>query len=272
MLRTFRNAPALLFNLVFPDDCRLCDQPLTSISRIPVCAYCLSLPQPLESEFFCQSCKIPFVEVHALDDDGLCTVCRTGLVNFDSAYSFGSYEGSLQKLIHLFKYGKVERLADPLRQLLLRALPRNGNFDLVLAMPMHWRKQWARGFNQAELLALPVAKRFGLKLSTHLRRSRFTQSQAGLDESERQLNLEDSFVVRRPEQIRGKRLLLIDDVLTTGATLRAAAEALKSAGAARVSVLTLARVDRRGEVESFKPSSTGGKRPISVGLTGTEGG
>ena len=206
-----------------------------------------------------------------MDENGLCSICRNGLVNFDSAYSFGSFEGSLQKLIHLFKYGKVESLADPLSQLLLRALPRNGNFDHVLAMPMHWRKQWTRGFNQAELLALPVAKRFGLKLSTHLRRSRFTRSQAGLDESERQLNLKGSFVVRRPEQLKGKRLLLIDDVLTTGATLRAAAKVLKAAGAARVSVLTLARVDRRGADESFKPSSTDGKRPISVELTGTGG-
>lgn len=166
-------------------------------------------------------------------------------MNFDTAYSFGSYEGSLQKLIHLFKYGKVETLAAPLGRLLIRTLPREQRFDLVMAMPMHWRKRWERGFNQAELLARPVAKRYGLKLSTNLRRKRYTQPQAGLTELERRENLKDSFRVRRAEQIVGKRILLIDDVLTTGATLRAGAAALKNAGAAHVSALTLARVDRR---------------------------
>ncbi len=181
-------------------------------------------------------------------------------MSFDAAYSFGSFEDSLQQFIHLFKYGKVESLADPLSRLLLRALPREGNFDLVMAMPMHWRKQWERGFNQAELLGIPVAKRFGLKLAANLRRRRYTKSQAGLDEQERQENLKGSFSVRRPEQIAGKRILLVDDVFTTGATLRAAAEALKGAGAAHVSVLTLARVDRRGNFRSSPLQSSGEKR------------
>lgn len=171
-------------------------------------------------------------------------------MSFDAAYSFGSFEESLQQLIHLFKYGKVESLSVPLSRLLLRALPREKDFDLVMAMPMHWRKQWERGFNQAELLGRPVAKRFGLKLATNLRRKRYTKSQAGLDEQKRRENLKGSFAVRRPEQIAGKRILLVDDVFTTGTTLREAAEALKSAGAAHISVLTLARVDRRSSFGS----------------------
>jgi len=174
-------------------------------------------------------------------------------VSFDAAYSFGSFEDSLQQLIHLFKYGKVESLAEPLSRLLLRALPREENFDQIMAMPMHWRKQWQRGFNQAELLGIPVAKRFGLKLATNLRRKRYTKSQAGLDERERRGNLKGSFSVRCPGQIAGSRILLVDDVYTTGATLRAAAEALKHAGASRVSVLTLARVDRRSSFRGSAP-------------------
>ncbi len=195
-------------------------------------------------------------------------MCRQDGASFDLAYSFGSYEGSLQKLIHLFKYGKVESLAAPLSLLLMRALPRDLNFDHVIAMPMHWRKQWERGFNQAELLAAPVSKRFGLKLSGHLRRARYTKSQAGLDERERRENLKGSFAVRRPEQISGRRVLLIDDVFTTGATLGAAAETLKAAGAAHVSVLTLARVDRR----SGQPISAplGGSQPYPAVLAEME--
>ena len=110
---------------------------------------------------------------------------------------------------------------------------------------MHWRKRWDRGFNQAELLARPVAIRYALKLSNNLRRTRYTSPQAGLTESQRQQNLKDSFAVKKPERIAGKRILLVDDVFTTGATLRAAAGVLKNAGAAHVSALTLARVDRR---------------------------
>jgi competence protein ComFC len=185
------------------------------------------------------------VDAYPLDEYDLCTVCRESLVNFDAAYSFGSYEGPLRKLIHLFKYAKVESLALPLSQLLLRAMPADEHFEMVIAMPMHWRKRWERGFNQAELLAKPVAKRCRLKLSTNLRRKRYTKAQAALTEVQRRDNLKDSFCVRNVQQIAGKRILLIDDVFTTGATLRSAAATLKAAGASHVTALTLARVDQR---------------------------
>jgi ComF family protein len=203
------------------------------------------------------------VEAYPLDDRGLCVACRHGVRAFDHAYSFGSYEGPLQKLIHLFKYGKVESLARPLSELILRALPRDLNVDLVTAIPMHWRKQWQRGFNQAALLAEPVARRYGLKLSRNLRRIRYTESQASLNEQSRRMNLKNSFAVRRPQEIAGRRILLVDDVFTTGATLRVAAEVLKNAGASHVTVLTLARVDRRSN-KGFASSWTGGLQPSAV--------
>jgi ComF family protein len=202
------------------------------------------VPQPLQAEFFCRACRTPFADDYPLDEYDLCTVCREGLANFDAAYSFGSYEGTLQQLIHLFKYAKVESLAHPLSRFLLQALPLDANFDLIMAMPMHWRKRWQRGFNQAQLLAEPVARRYGLRLATNLRRARYTKSQAGLTEAARRENLRGSFCVHRANQVAGKRILLVDDVFTTGATLRAAAAVLKSAGTAHVSALTLARVDR----------------------------
>ena len=235
-----------LFNFIFPDDCRLCEKPLTKVSRIPVCDSCLTLPQPLQAEYFCSICRTPFVDAYPLDEFYHCAVCRESLVNFDTAYSYGSYEGALQKLIQLFKYGKVESLAAPLSRLLLKSLPFGENFDLIIAMPMHWRKKWERGFNQAELLAEPVARRYGIKLSHNLARARYTKAQAGLNEKERQENLKGSLIVNRTGEVSGKRVLLIDDVLTTGATLRAAAAVLKSSGASHVTALTLARVDHRG--------------------------
>jgi len=227
----------------------LCEQPLETVSRVPVCPACLALPKPLEAEFFCLGCRTPFFSAFALGDDGFCSSCRDGLVGFDAAYSFGSYEGALRKLIHLFKYGKVESLAGPLSRFLITAVPLDVEFDVGIAMPMHWRKQWERGFNQAELLAGPIARRYGLKLGKNLRRQRYTVAQASLTEAQRLKNLDKSFCVKREAEISGKRILLIDDVFTTGTTLRTAAEALKNAGAEHVSALTLARVDRRLDAE-----------------------
>ena len=203
------------------------------------------MPEPLQASYFCQTCRTPFVSSYALTDRGMCAACESGTISFDAAYCYGNYEGNLRKLIHLFKYGKVETLAQPLGRFLGTAIPLEAQFDAVMAMPMHWRKQWDRGFNQAELLARPVAQRYGLSLSGNLRRSRYTKSQAGLNEEARRKNLKDSFHVARPEQLKGKRVLVVDDVFTTGSTLRAAAECLKRAGVRHVTCLTLGRVDQR---------------------------
>lgn len=184
------------------------------------------------------------MDAGALDDNDLCPVCQRGKANFDATYSYGSYEGTLRALIHLYKYSKVDSLSGPLGALIVRALPLDARFEAILPMPMHWRKKWDRGFNQSELLAQVVAGRYGLKPGTNLRRSRYTKPQASLSEAERQKNLANSFYVHSPQQIWGKRILLVDDVMTTGATLREAAGVLKAAGVKSVTALTLARVDR----------------------------
>ena len=250
--------------MAFPDDCRVCEKALENLSRIPVCPACLALPKPLEAEFYCRACRTPFVDAYPLNEHDLCTVCRESLVNFDAAYSFGSYEGPLRKLIHVYKYGKVESLAGPLARFLLQALPLGQQIDVVLPMPMHWRKRWERGFNQAELLARPLAKRYGLQLSKNLRRTRYTKPQAGLSEAQRRDNLRNCFAVSKPSQIAGKRVLIVDDVFTTGATLRAAAAALKAAGAAYICALTLARVDRRMFGFDYAATAGSARRALAV--------
>ncbi|HEV2448644.1 MAG TPA: ComF family protein, partial [Candidatus Sulfopaludibacter sp.] len=164
----------------------------------------------------------------------------------DAAYCYGSYEGVLRELIHLFKYGRVKTLAEPLGGMLAAALPRDERFDAVTAVPLHWRRRWQRGFNQSELLARVVARRTGIAAVSALRRIRATEAQAGLSNAGRRRNVAAAFGARRRAgALAGRRILLIDDVMTTGSTAAACARALKRAGAARVALLTVARVDRR---------------------------
>jgi ComF family protein len=203
----------------------------------------LKAPQPLSAEFYCVSCRTPFQNAFPLDAEGRCALCRYGLRGFDAAYCFGSYEGVLRELIHLYKYGRIKTLARPLGALLAAALPRDERFDAVTPVPLHWRRQWQRGFNQSELLARTIARRCAIPVIRALRRVRPTVAQAGLSNTGRRQNVAAAFRPRR--SVEGKRVLLIDDVMTTGSTAAACALALKRAGAAKVALLTVARVDRR---------------------------
>jgi len=234
-----------LFSLILPDDCRVCGSPLRNASRIPVCPPCLAAPEPLAAEYMCTACRAPFASPWPLDENGLCGLCRRGTQGFDAAYSYGFYEGTLRELIHLLKYSRIQTLAAPLGRLMGAALPRDQRFDAIVPVPMHWRRRWARGFNQSMLLARTLAKRTGLPVWNAARRSRSTPPQAGLTSARRRENMTRAFEVRKPEAVKGRRILLVDDVLTTGATASACARALKVAGAAHVAVLTVARADRR---------------------------
>jgi ComF family protein len=233
---------------LFPDDCRICDQPLKELSRVPVCRACLNKPEPLAAEYFCVQCRAPFSSGFPLDEEGRCALCRRGVRGFDAAYSFGFYEAELRQLIHLFKYGRVRTLAAPLGKLLARALPHEQAFDVIIPMPLHWRKRWQRGFNQSELLAREIGRRTHTPVENALRRVRNTVAQAGLTSAKRRLNVSGAFQAKKraaADAINGRRVLLIDDVMTTGATAASCARALQRAGARQVTLLTLARADRR---------------------------
>jgi ComF family protein len=175
---------------------------------------------------------------------------------FDAAYSFGFYEAELRALIHLFKYRRVRTLAAPLGKLLARALPLDQAFDVIVPLPLHWRKRWQRGFNQAELLAREISRRTNTPVENALRRVHNTAAQAGLTSSKRRLNVSGAFQAKRPAVIDGRRVLLIDDVMTTGATAASCARALRRAGARQVTLLTLARADRRPMVDPLRDDPT----------------
>ena len=214
------------------------------MSRVPVCARCLESVEPLSAEYWCVQCRTPFLNERPLDAEGVCALCREGLRGYDAAFSFGSYDGALRRLIHVFKYERVDTLAAPLGRLLARALPRDNAHDAVVPMPLHWFRRYRRGFNQAELLAREVALRMDAGVVMPLTRS-WGARQSGLTNAQRRRNVGAAFKARKGVDLKGARVLLVDDVLTTGATAAACARALKRAGAAHVSVLTLARADRR---------------------------
>ena len=254
LIKTFSpdTAPSLgrkfcigLFSLIFPDDCRICAEPLRQVSRVPVCPACLAKAEPLSADYFCAQCRAPFRNAFPLDEQGRCALCRRGVSGFDAAYSYGFYEGELRALLHLFKYGRVQTLAKPLGRLLALALPREESFDAIVPMPLHWRKRWQRGFNQADLLAHEISRRTHTPVRNVLRRVRFTATQAGLTNAKRRKNVSGAFRPKGDHALRGQRVLLVDDVMTTGSTAAACARALKMAGAGHVVLLTVARTDRR---------------------------
>jgi ComF family protein len=200
---------------------------------------------------------------HPIDETGQCALCRLGLNGFDEAYSAGAYEGTLRKLIHLFKFNGIQPLARPLGNFLVQVLPRERRFDAIVPMPLHWRRRWQRGFNQSELLAREIGRHWNVPIRKVVRRKRATAPQAGLTSAQRRKNVQGAFEIKRGTRLDGLSILLVDDVLTTGATAGACARTLKRAGAAQVSFIALARRDRRAGVEIQKNShafTAGGSR------------
>jgi ComF family protein len=178
---------------------------------------------------------------------------------FDAAYCFGSYEGLLREWIHLYKYARIKPMARPLGELLAQAVPSRESFDAIVPVPLHWLREWRRGFNQSDILARGLGRRLRLPVVAALRRVRSTRVQAGLSNTARRQNVAQAFRIRHARSVAGKRILLVDDVMTTGSTAAACAAALKRAGVARVALGTVARVDRRMAVSRAVPQSTTGE-------------
>ena len=216
--------------------------------RVPVCLSCLSSLRPLEAADVCASCGLPLESPAphpALREDQRCGQCRRGERAFDIARACGVYEGRLRALIHLLKYRKMTPLASPLAERMRGLIGALGPVDVVVPVPLYRSRLWGRGFNQALTLSRLIARPAGLPLSNALCRRKRTRPQAGLSHSARRRNVEGAFAVRDRGAIRGKRVLLVDDVMTTGATATACAKVLKQAGAVSVAVLTAARAKRR---------------------------
>lgn len=219
-----------------------------------MCGRCLAEIEPIQSEYACARCRTQFLNGRPLNEEGLCRLCAAGVTNFDAALACGYYDGALRDLILLFKYHKVRPLARHFGAMLMRAYPRNQAFDAIVPVPMHWFKHATRGFDHTRALAGELSRRTGVPVLRAIRKVKRTPAQAGLTRARRRDNVKRAFAAAGGVQVRGLNLLLVDDVFTTGATANAAATALKKAGAAHVSILTVARADRHGSYSAGRPA------------------
>ena len=219
--------------------CQACGRAVAG--RRSLCAFCADRLAPRLGGY-CPACG-------ALADDPaepivLCPACALTPPPWDAFAFHGSYDDLLRSLLLRFKFGPDLGLCSLLRGLAVAAWERSlqdREFDLIVPVPLHPRRLLRRGFNQSLELARPLARRLGVPLDwAALRRSRQTTPQAGLARDQRLVNLRGAFAAQAA-RVAGRRVLLVDDVATTGATLTECARALASAGAETAAVLVLAR-------------------------------
>ncbi|MBU1486548.1 ComF family protein [bacterium] len=230
-------------NFFFPARCKICLHPLRSYQEKYVCARCLSEIETISC--YCQKCGLPLSPSFAEIKDPLCEPCQRKKRQFHLSRSAAPFFGNVRECIHLFKYSKKMALAKPLGDLMLKALfsfwP-DLEIDLILPVPLHPDKEDSRGFNQAYLLARQISKSIKVPaVKSNLQRIVNTASQTSLSPKERLKNVKGAFKIKRPEALAGKKILLIDDVFTTGATVEECSRILKAAGVREVNVFTLAR-------------------------------
>ena len=240
---------------ILPASCSLCGSPLPQLSSAPICQVCWT-EFPVLDGVACLRCGDALDAFPGSLNSGLCRPCRLAPPPFVRAVAYGLYENRMQAAVHALKYDRLHPMAGPLGQMLAIAIAQLAADApaemLVVPVPLHRTKQAERGFNQARALAASALGflrrshpqwRLTLASST-LMRLRATVSQAGLDPRKRRANVRGAFSVSDPAAVLGKHILVIDDILTTGATARAASEVLVKAGAGSVWVATLARARR----------------------------
>ncbi len=239
-----RQIGAALLHLVFPSPCHTCGLPLDSGRRGPLCRRCWQSLERRAGEG-CSRCGQPLQAAGAACP--LCSRCRTRQDAFEIARAPFVYRetGTVRAAILLAKHAGQRGLLAALADALAREAPACltlTDWDAVVPVPLHWQRRWRRGLNQADVLARAVGRRHGLPVWRRaLVRTRATPPQQGSPD-DRRGNVRGAFRVPRPGQVVGRRLLLVDDVFTTGATADACAQALRADGAGAVGVLTLARV------------------------------
>ncbi|NSW75967.1 MAG: ComF family protein [Candidatus Atribacteria bacterium] len=228
-----------LFNFFLPQHCVVCFRYVSSSSGSPLCEHCLSRISFLRTPF-CVRCGRPVAGGNIL----FCRRCRSFSFHFDEARAVTLYETPIRECIHALKYQGVLSFAPFFVNLLAEYMedhPFLRDVDYILPVPLHPKRLKERGFNQTLLLARGLSARFGIPLlEKAVVRWKHTVPQVGLSLRERRKNVQNAFRIIRPTPFQGSRVLVIDDVLTSRATVDALSKILKEAGCATVRVLAIA--------------------------------
>jgi ComF family protein len=248
--RAFRRFRARMLDLAFPPACVACHVDLTAgesgIDRLPLCGECLEKVSLFEGPA-CARCGAPIGATATAVADR-CPKCRGSSLRFDRSVALGEYAGLLRQWLLRAKRSEGDALSMAIAQLIWqRRHERLKEFapDVVVPVPMHWRRRWQHGTNSAAIMAETLARRMHVPLAVGLlRRKRNTPPQFALPPSGRRANVRGAFALRAGYHLDNARVLLVDDILTTGATCSEAARALKRSGAAQVAVVVAGRTLR----------------------------
>ncbi|MBM4054115.1 MAG: ComF family protein [Planctomycetes bacterium] len=227
-----------------------------------ICLHCRGNINYSREQYICGACRenIAFINENycsrcgsisgpysvSFDEKG-CGFCRTQHFYHDSLTAIAHYDGAIKVLVHKYKYEKQRFLYKAVNDVLLANRKLNERIqevDIIIPVPLYWRKKLQRGFNQSELIAREIHRVFSKPLSVNnLIRIKNTASQTRLSKTKRYANIQKAFFVKNPAIIKGKRVLLVDDVLTTGLTMQECAKKLKEGGVKSVHLLVLAIAD-----------------------------
>ena len=227
-------------SLLYPPVCTICAANVRGSEYL--CDQCEAKTARVIAPF-CQKCSEPFEG--AITGTFTCANCAHRAIHFDTAVAAYRSRGIVRQIIHTFKYGHQIYLRHLVARWLYAALDderlSNRRFDIIIPVPLHPTRQRERGFNQASLLAELLSAEISIQSKSALERIRYTPTQTALDRAERMENLHKAFRLRKNADVRRLRVLLIDDVLTTGSTLSECSRVLKRAGAISVHAVTAAR-------------------------------
>lgn len=242
MWRVARDA---LASVIFPAGCRICERVLDTASRLPICEACLDSFQKITKPL-CARCGRPMISAMTAQSlETLCHLCRTGVYDFDAARSFALYDEQMVRAILMLKHQGIPPLGVWFAKRLAEIIARDPELfaaDVVVPVPLHATRRRERGYNQAELVAKPLAKYLHLRIEPRaLVRSRPRPGVLRLTRKQRWETVHGAFTPGRAANVDNRRVLLLDDVFTTGATLDSCSRELRRAGATRVIAITVAR-------------------------------
>lgn len=230
----------LCLELFYPSRCHLCGE-IAEVNSV-ICDACEDKIERI-GDNRCDICGKRFEAQYI--GSRLCGDCILHKPAFDCVRAFARYKEPMSEMVQRLKYKREFQFLDWMTNALLQVYQREysgENFALIIPVPLHWRRLLWRGYNQALILAKPLSKKLGIPLAPDiLVRTRHTSHQVGLSPAKRKENIKASFRVKNRNLVEGKKILLVDDIVTTGVTVDEAAKTLKKSGADRVCVLALAR-------------------------------